>query len=438
MRAPESLRCTVRVLVGLAVAVAGSNAAALQPLATFVAGARTRNFDRREARLLAEQREAEVGVARGVLLPSFTARGLYTHNQYEVKFALPGNEAGAPITITPKNQFDAFFTLTVPLVDAAAYGRFRAAGVAADAQQLSEEATGLAVESQIAAAYHRLIGAADLVEAARRTVEAAELNLRTVADRRSTGAASDLDVERAKAEIARAEQDEEEARLGHALAARSLETLSGVTPDGTPAVAPDDLSEEAPLEAWLRGIGGAPAVRAAAKADEAADLARSATKLTLLPSLSVNAEERLTNATSFVGRSSFYTLSANLTWSLDAGIKPRIEAQRAQAAIAAVRGDRVRRAVEDDVFEAWSRIRASIAKSRAARAQERAANRSAELARDRYGVGAATQVEVIQAQRDLFTANVARVRADAELALARTQLRIVAGRSLAPIRQRNP
>jgi outer membrane protein TolC len=52
---------------------------------------------------------------------------------------------------------------------------------------------------------------------------------------------------------------------------------------------------------------------------------------------------------------------------------------------------------------------------------------ASELARDRYTVGAATQLEVVQAQQDAFSADVARIQADAELAYARAALRVSAG-----------
>ena len=51
------------------------------------------------------------------------------------------------------------------------------------------------------------------------------------------------------------------------------------------------------------------------------------------------------------------------------------------------------------------------------------ARRTAELVSDRYQAGAATQLDVTQAQRDAFLADVSRIQADAELACARASLR---------------
>ena len=69
-------------------------------------------------------------------------------------------------------------------------------------------------------------------------------------------------------------------------------------------------------------------------------------------------------------------------------------------------------------------MHASIEKSRSARAQVDAALTAADLARDRFGGGLATQLDVLQAEQELFRAQVARIQADADLAYARAALRL--------------
>jgi outer membrane protein len=53
-----------------------------------------------------------------------------------------------------------------------------------------------------------------------------------------------------------------------------------------------------------------------------------------------------------------------------------------------------------------------------------ASRRAAEDARARYEVGVASQLELVQAERDLFAAEVSRVQALADLAVARATLAI--------------
>ena len=59
-----------------------------------------------------------------------------------------------------------------------------------------------------------------------------------------------------------------------------------------------------------------------------------------------------------------------------------------------------------------------------------AAAAAAQLARDRYEGGIATQLDVLQATQDLFRADVGRIQADADVAYARAALRLDSGLSI--------
>ena len=58
---------------------------AQQPLEEFLAGARRTNSDLQAAAATIEQQEGESLAALGRALPSLTARGVYTRNEYEVR-----------------------------------------------------------------------------------------------------------------------------------------------------------------------------------------------------------------------------------------------------------------------------------------------------------------------------------------------------------------
>src|SRR5580693_355317 len=97
-------------------------ALALQPVTEFLEHARTYNPQNRAARAPAVQRDAEVAVSTGSLLPRLTAQGSYTRNQYEVTTAalippgsLPPGLSFPNTVIQPQNQLDANVLLTVPL-----------------------------------------------------------------------------------------------------------------------------------------------------------------------------------------------------------------------------------------------------------------------------------------------------------------------------------
>lgn len=410
-----------------------SPAQATQPLDAFLERAKTQSFDAREATATERQRASEADAAIGKLTPSFSARGVYTRNQYEAAVQLPGT--ATKLVITPLNQLDAFLQLDVPIVDLANYHRYKAASALAASATEQKSATTIDVSRSVARAYYQFLGADALVQSAKESIKAAQANLKNVDDRRAAGAATDLDHERAAASVARAEQDLADAELSAALAGRALETLSGLTPAPAEPAAEDDLHGEGELGSWLTLSASAPGQRVAQRLGEAAEQNRKAANRALFPTLAGSAQERITNATGFNGRNSAYTLQLVLSWRLDYGTVASNDAQSAALEVQRVKVERTRRAAEDGAFEAFRRVEAGVAKSRAARAQANAATRAAALSADRYNAGVATQLDVTQAQRDAFLATAAKIQADADLAFARASLRLASG---VPVSDKRP
>lgn len=415
----------------LAILLYASAARATQPLEDFLRGAENTAFDAREQAATARQKDAEADAALGRLLPSLTARGLYTRNQFEVAATLPQGRA----VIQPLNQLDAFFVLDVPIVDLASYYRLRSGRAAARVAETQRDVTRVEVSRGVARGYYQFVGASALARAARESIKVAEANLRNVELKSSAGVATTFDVERARANAERARQDLADAELAVSLAGRALETLSGVSPQPSNDFPQDDLHAEAPLDRWMSAAGESPQDRAAREASSAATEGKKSATAALLPTLSGSAQQRFTNATGFAGREAIYQLQLVLQWRLDYGTYATSQAQAASRDVQKVREEKVRRAVSDSVFEAYRRVEAGVVKARSSRAQSSAAARAAELASDRYDAGAATQLDVVQAQREAFLADANKIQADADLAFARASLRLAAG---SPPSRRNP
>ena len=417
------------VLVALG---APSTAHALQPLDTFLAGARSNHPDALAADATYRQREAEVGQARGRLLPSLTARGTYTHNQFE---AITPPELGS-LVITPQNQLDAVFLLDVPIVDLAQFARYGAQKTQAELADASRALTRRGLEERVVRTYYLFAATSGLRNIADRSLALAEKNKKNVADRLEAGLASELDLERANANVERAKQDVADALLSQQLAARNLETLSRVKPEAATVFPEDDLHDEGTLDSWVAAIDPNMPERRMSEAErKLAEASRDAAKLTFAPALSAQAQERLTNATGFTGRVGSYALSATLSFRFDFGQIAQLDAAKAAQEGAIARAEGTRRSTEDAVAEAYNRINANLAKAKASRAQAKATDRAAVIAEDRYQAGTSTELDVTQAQRDAFSANVARIQSDLDLAQARAVLRIATGK---PLSFRNP
>lgn len=418
--------------------LAAPPALALQPLSTFVAGARRASTDDRVAALTAVQQDAEALAALGRVLPSATARGVYTRNEFESKLT-PG-QLGAPsgsalpsgaLVIQSANQLDGYFQLDAPIIDAAGWARTAAARANARAARSTAAATILDVEKQVARNYYQLVGAAALHAAGERTLQAAQQNLGLARERHAGGVATELDVYRAASEVERARQSISDAELTFELSRRALRTLSGVAAEGDVSAASDDLHEESSLESWEgRPLEAIPSVAASVEQRSTAESTALAAKLAFLPTLSASAQEHLTNAPGFTGHEALWVLNVTAAWKLDVTTYGTLRSQDAAAEIARTREVAARQRALDQVHESWFRVHDGIAKSRAARAEAQAAGAAVSRARERYQQGAGTQLELVQAERDAFSAEVSRIQADADLSYARAGLRLDAGHTL--------
>lgn len=402
-------------------------AMALQPLDQFLASARRRNPDALEARANLSQQQAQADSALGVVLPGVSARGSYTRNQYSSTIDL----GQGPVTIVPRDQWDGSATLKVPLIDLAGFRRVAAARTSADAAGHQLDSTRLQVEGQVAQDYYQVVANLALVATAQTALEVSREGLRLAQARYQAGTAASLEVDRARADVEQQFQQLASARLQVELAARALQSASGVEPDVS-AVVPlsDDLHEEPELHAFEAGLNGLPSVAAASANTRAAEMQAAAQRLALAPSIAGTFTERGTNAPGFTGHEWSYQAALIATWTFDLTNLAGIRAQDAAAQAARARELRAVLAAGDAIHREWSTVVAGIARSRSARAGREAAIHAAIQARDRYRAGTITQLDLLQAQRDAFNAEVSRIQADADLVNARAQLRISSGLSL--------
>lgn len=196
------------------------------------------------------------------------------------------------------------------------------------------------------------------------------------------------------------------------------------------ALPEDDVTPATALADLETGLSTLPAVQAAEHDAQAAGRVATAARLAWLPSVSAQFTQRFTNATGFQGQSAVYNAGVNLAWRLDGPTFMGMGVQGANENSAVLNVERVKLQARDQLHSDWQRLNAALAKVDAARVQVEAAQRAAQVAKDRYAVGAATQVDVIQAERDVFGAEVSQIQARAELATARASVRLSAGQSL--------
>jgi outer membrane protein TolC len=398
---------------------------ALEPLEAHLHAARRHNVDVRAAVLRLQRAEHETGRAWASLFPALTARGSLARNQYE---SIAPGPAGGQV-IVPKYQRDLSLEIQVPVIDVFAWGSIAASRSVEDASDARSSSSDLEIARAVTAAWYQVVGGEALASAAERAVAAAEKNRDFIHQRHLAGLASELDLRRAEAEVERNRQTEADAALAIEVARRSLATLSGLPPSEGAPLLEEALDPPEPLSSWeQRALAEQPAIRAAAL-DAGAASARQLTAIALLlPKVSLSGAERFTNAPGF-GEAPYWSLSAVAEWRLDPGAIFGVYAESASVESAELELERARLVTRDQVHSAWHQVKAQIAKSRAARAEELASRLAVSLARDRLAAGTATLLDVIIAERDALTAEVNKIRADADLAYARALLSTAAGQS---------
>lgn len=405
--------------------------AAAQPLGAFLESAERANVDGRLASEAASAARAGFDQQWGGLLPSLSASAGYTRNQFEALVDVPTGPASTQrITIIPRDQLEASLRAELPVVDVSRWLGVSAAAASAQAAEAREVASRHDMRRQVVTAYYAAAGAQALGASAAKSLAVARAQLEQQTSRSAAGVGSELDVARAEAEVDRAIQVLADATAHLATSRRALRTLTGLEPSTELSLPEDDLHPEAPVgELEARAVGG-PAVVAAEHEASAATRAASGTTAALIPSVSAQFTQRFTNATGFQNQAAVWNAGVALSWRGDVGSLQALRVARAADQTARLQAERSRLAAIDKTHEDWQRVAAALTKVKAARAQVVAAQRAQRIARERSVAGVATQLEVIQADRDVFAAEVSDVTARFDLATARASLRLSAGLAL--------
>ncbi len=417
-------------LAACALVLVARPAAAQPRLDDFLRAGRGASLDRRERAAIADESAAAIEVARAALWPRLSATAGFTRNQHEVVVSIPTGAGTTDATITPANQLEATVQLDIPVLDLGARRRVRAARATDEASQAQTRVTGAEVDRAIVRAYYQWVGGSALLDAATGAERTADDNLRVLTARASAGLAKDLDVARARAEVARAAQASADARVAIAGARRALVSLTGLEPGGAAPALAADLTVEAPVAGWLAEVEQLPEIAAATADRRAARAREDAERATLVPTVGLFARERLTNAAGF-GEASAWAVGVTASWQLDRGTLARRRQTAAQTATGAVRVARASQAARDRVDEAWHQVEALRARVTAAAAQADADRLAATIAQDKLPLGQATTLDVVVAATDALDSDVALIQARADLAAARALLRLAAGREAA-------
>lgn len=388
------------------------------------------NFDQRIASETANQSAADYVTAWSALLPYFTVNGQFIKNQYNVAldFALKPGDPPTTVTISAAQQLEATFRVDLPLIYASTWFRAAAAGKLDNAAKENVVVMRDTVQRQVVAAYYTYAGSLALRESAKSSVEVAQREFELMQVRVTAGASTDLELLRAKAEVQRNLQALATAQVQVATAARSLAVLSGLGPAANIQLPRADFSSEPPLPTLEDRLPQVASNRVAREQSAAARHTSTAEWLNLVPTINSAAQERLTNAPGFNPTGAYYTIYVTANWRLDVPTFSKARSADANARIAALRESAAAIAARDQLRNDYDALQAAMVKVQAADAQVEATRAAQEMAKDRYALGAITQLDVITSDRDYYQALAAQIQELASLGVARASVRISSAR----------
>lgn len=381
-------------------------------LTQLVATALRQNRDLALAQERILEYQARVGVVKGPLLPSISANASVSTNR-AVVLNSPSIEYNA-LTVTGDLAWELDF-----------WGKLRrgvqAANADLGAQDAAERATVLTLVSDVASGYLQLLELDQERAISAQTLAASQATLELARQRYAQGLVSELDVRQFEAQVAVPAARLAQVDRLRAAQENDLSVLLGQTPgpisrggslaDAARAVTvPDSL----PGELLTRRPDVEQAERAYAAATARIGVADAA-RLPTIAIIGSYGTQSATNWRLLDSHQQIYQLLAGVSIPLFTGgtLENTTRVARAQA-------DQARLAYESSVLNAWREASNALAAVRttndevAAQAtQVGALRRARELAELRYDSGVSSYLEVLDAQRNLFTA---------ELALSQAQL----------------
>ena len=381
------------------------------------------NLTAGRARVAAAQ--TSISSAWALLLPTIAAQGRYTRNYDKFEFATGPTTT---LLIQPVNQLDAGINFNAPLLVPAAYPGLQAVKGDVAAAEANYEVSVNDVLFAVAQSYYAAAISDEVLEARGSNIGVARATLANAKTRFSAGTVTKVDVDRAELALVRAEQLEREARHGRNRSYRALATLIGLdTPFKVAlpaAAAPAPPADNVDSVLQLR-----PEFRAIQLSFQAADEHRKAEGWRWSPSLSAFGNARRFNYDNFKRDRYSWAVGLSLDWVIfDGGARDANRNRaKAQAEEALARAEALREAVRDDLANGRSLLETKQHAVDAATRSVALAKETIDLVRTQYEAGTVTQVDLLQAQDGMVTAEEALAQSRFDVASADLALRRAAG-----------
>jgi NodT family efflux transporter outer membrane factor (OMF) lipoprotein len=378
-------------------------------LAALVQRALANNPDVAIAAARVEEARAAEALARAQLLPQVGGSLSETQGQTLSPFGTPSRAIGAQPSVSASFDLDLF-------------GRLRLASRAARAQLLASEGARdtvrLATAATAASGYVTLRALDQRLAIARQTLSARADALRIARRRYETGYSSRLEYRQAQAEYAATAQLVPAAELAIARQENALSLLSGEPPRAIArGLALDRLARPA-IPAGLPAdlLRRRPDLFQAEQTLVAADLSLDSQRAAFLPNLSLTGSAGIVLSTALSNPVGVFSLGASVLAPLfDGGrLAAQEDAGTARRDQAAFAYRRTALTAFREVDDALAGVRRTGEQAQALADQVAAASGALQNATNRYRAGYSSYIEQLDAQRNLLTAELTLVQAEAD------------------------
>jgi outer membrane protein TolC len=361
------------------------------------------------------QARGQTKVARSALLPNLNASLSETVQQTNlqalgVRFNVPIPGFSAPTIVGPFNYFDLRASLSQTVWDLTARDNYRATKELVRANELSVEDARDLIVLAVGGTYLQTIAAKARIDAARAQLTTAEALFKQASEQRAAGVVAQIDLNRSQIQLLTQQQrlvslDNDYAKLKIALA-----RLAGLPVNEQYEISDAVPFAEAPPLSLDDALKQAFAQRADLKAAqaqvEAAERVRSAARAERLPSLAVRADYGVIGTNPSQSHGTF-SVTGSVRVPIWQGGRTKGETEVAEAALAQRQAELedLKGRIESDVRNAYFDLQAAASQVEVARKNIQVATQNLELTRQKLDAGVSDNVEVVQSQEALSTAN---------------------------------
>jgi outer membrane protein TolC len=385
------------------------------------------------------QAHGQSRVARSTLLPNLNGNLIETVKQADlaaqgIRLKSPGLAAALPTVVGPFNYFDLRATLTQNIVDLTAINNYRSANEILRANQLSAQDSRDLVVLAVGGAYLQVIAAKARVESARAQLETAKALYQQNLEQRGVGVVAQIDVNRSEVQMLTQQQRLTSLQNDFAKQKINLARLTGLPPTdqyeitdevpftGAPAMRVDEALQHAFAQRWD--------LRAAEAQVRAAERTRSAARAERLPSLDVSSDYGAIGTNPAQSHGTF-TAVATLRFPIWRGGRTEGDIEEATASLAQRRAELedAKAQIESDVRNAYLDLQAAASQVEVAQKNREVTRQSLALTRQRFEAGVTDNVEVVESEEAVASADLDYINAVFAHNLAKLSLARAMGRA---------